>query len=286
MGRRRAARPDRLVGHPRRAGPRHHAHPARHPGQLGDVPAPRARSRSSVAQVDQMSGGRVELGLGTGWFEDEHRAFGLPFPPVGNGSTGSRSSCRSCRGCGPATAPFDFDGEHYQLSGNPALTPSRCSPRCRSSSAGAAPSARRGSRPPTRTSSTGASPRSQDTADAFDRVRAACAETGRELVLSVAHAALRRAGTTPSWPGGRPAIGRDLDELRANALAGTPAEVVDRIGRLRRGRRDAVLPAGAGPVRPGPPRPGRRAGRAAARDAAARRPDPGCDASHVVLGSA
>ncbi len=33
-----------------------------------------------VAQVDEMSGGRVELGLGTGWFEEEHRAYGIPFP--------------------------------------------------------------------------------------------------------------------------------------------------------------------------------------------------------------
>src|ERR1700687_5945987 len=37
----------------------------------------------SVAQVDVMSGGRVELGIGTGWFEAEHRAYGIPFPPVG-----------------------------------------------------------------------------------------------------------------------------------------------------------------------------------------------------------
>jgi alkanesulfonate monooxygenase SsuD/methylene tetrahydromethanopterin reductase-like flavin-dependent oxidoreductase (luciferase family) len=36
----------------------------------------------SVAQVDQMSGGRVELGLGTGWFEAEHTAYGIPFPPL------------------------------------------------------------------------------------------------------------------------------------------------------------------------------------------------------------
>src|SRR5919107_3331559 len=36
----------------------------------------------AVAGVDQMSGGRVELGLGTGWFEEEHRAFGLPFPSL------------------------------------------------------------------------------------------------------------------------------------------------------------------------------------------------------------
>lgn len=34
----------------------------------------------SVAQVDQMSGGRVEFGFGAGWFEAEHTAYGIPFP--------------------------------------------------------------------------------------------------------------------------------------------------------------------------------------------------------------
>src|SRR5436305_613936 len=37
----------------------------------------------SVAQVDQMSGGRVELGLGTGWFDEEHAAYGIPFHTTG-----------------------------------------------------------------------------------------------------------------------------------------------------------------------------------------------------------
>src|SRR5579872_4173515 len=37
----------------------------------------------TVAQVDQMSGGRVEFGLGSGWFEAEHAAYGIPFPPLG-----------------------------------------------------------------------------------------------------------------------------------------------------------------------------------------------------------
>src|ERR1700746_1114990 len=36
----------------------------------------------AVAQVDDMSAGRIELGLGTGWFEDEHAAYGIPFPSL------------------------------------------------------------------------------------------------------------------------------------------------------------------------------------------------------------
>src|ERR1700712_5217528 len=36
----------------------------------------------SAAQVDQMSGGRVEIGLGAGWYEQEHQAFGMAFPGI------------------------------------------------------------------------------------------------------------------------------------------------------------------------------------------------------------
>jgi alkanesulfonate monooxygenase SsuD/methylene tetrahydromethanopterin reductase-like flavin-dependent oxidoreductase (luciferase family) len=41
-----------------------------------------------VAQVDVMSGGRVELGIGAGWFEAEHVAYGIPFPQARSVSTG------------------------------------------------------------------------------------------------------------------------------------------------------------------------------------------------------
>lgn len=44
----------------------------RHPGPLA----------ITVAQVDEMSGGRVELGLGAGWYEREHEAYAIPFPPM------------------------------------------------------------------------------------------------------------------------------------------------------------------------------------------------------------
>ena len=80
--RRRAARADRRVDHPRRPGPRHArirlgtlvtSATFRHPGPLA----------ISVAQVDQMSGGRVELGIGAGWYDAEHQAYAIPFPPLG-----------------------------------------------------------------------------------------------------------------------------------------------------------------------------------------------------------
>ena len=80
-GRRRpAARAHRRVDDPRRARSRDVAHPARHAGLVGHATGVPAMLAIQVAQVDEMSGGRVELGLGTGWFEAEHRAYGIPFP--------------------------------------------------------------------------------------------------------------------------------------------------------------------------------------------------------------
>jgi len=54
----------------------------------------------SVAQVDAMSGGRVELGIGAGWFAAEHRAYGVPFPDVGERFDRFASRSRSSTGCG------------------------------------------------------------------------------------------------------------------------------------------------------------------------------------------
>ena len=55
----------------------------------------------SVAEVDAMSGGRVELGLGGGWYDGEHTAYGIPFPRARvSASSGSRSSSRSSPGSG------------------------------------------------------------------------------------------------------------------------------------------------------------------------------------------
>ena len=78
----------------------------------GHVPSPRLLA-IEVANVDAMSGGRVEFGLGAGWFDDEHIAYGIPFPTSSNGSTGSRSSSRSSRA----------SGRHPRDSGSP--TPAR-----------------------------------------------------------------------------------------------------------------------------------------------------------------
>ncbi|MEV4757610.1 LLM class F420-dependent oxidoreductase [Micromonospora sp. NPDC049559] len=77
----------------------------------------------TVAQVDQMSGGRVELGLGAGWFEAEHTAYGIPFPPVRERFDRLEEQLAIVTGLWrtPEGERFSYHGEHYQLTDSPAL---------------------------------------------------------------------------------------------------------------------------------------------------------------------
>src|SRR3954463_14751675 len=74
-----------------------------------------------VAQVDAMSGGRVELGLGAGWFEAEHRAYGLPFPDRRFGLLTEQLEIVPGLWGTPAGERFSHDGEDYTLTDSPAL---------------------------------------------------------------------------------------------------------------------------------------------------------------------
>ncbi len=74
-----------------------------------------------VAQVDAMSGGRVELGLGTGWFEQEHRAYGIPFPPKRFELLEEQLEVITGLWQTPIGDTYSFDGAHYQLQDAPAL---------------------------------------------------------------------------------------------------------------------------------------------------------------------
>lgn len=81
----------------------------RHPGILA----------IQVANVDEMSGGRVELGLGAGWNEAEHSAYGIPFPAKRFGLLEEQLAVIT--GLWASEGPFDFAGEHYRLENAPAL---------------------------------------------------------------------------------------------------------------------------------------------------------------------
>src|SRR5919107_150883 len=77
----------------------------------------------AVAGVDQMSGGRVELGLGAGWFEAEHAAYGIPFPGLGERFDRLEEQLEIVTGLW-RTLPgerYSFSGEHYTLTDSPAL---------------------------------------------------------------------------------------------------------------------------------------------------------------------
>src|SRR5258708_3175967 len=77
----------------------------------------------SVAQVDQMSGGRVEFGLGTGWYDAEHTAYGIPFPSLGERFDRFEEQLAIITGLWgtPEGETFSFEGTHYQLTDSPAL---------------------------------------------------------------------------------------------------------------------------------------------------------------------
>src|SRR3954447_4163922 len=77
----------------------------------------------SVANVDDMSGGRVELGIGAGWFEAEHTAYGIPFPTLGERFDRYEEQVAVLTGlwATPAGETFDFEGKHYRLADSPAL---------------------------------------------------------------------------------------------------------------------------------------------------------------------
>ena len=74
-----------------------------------------------VAQVDAMSGGRVELGLGTGWFEREHAAYGIPFPAKRFDLLEEQLQVVTGLWSTPDADTFSFRGEHYALDEAPAL---------------------------------------------------------------------------------------------------------------------------------------------------------------------
>jgi F420-dependent oxidoreductase-like protein len=187
----------------------------RHPGPLA----------ISVAEVDQMSGGRVELGLGAGWYEAEHRAYGIPFPSLGERFDRLEEQLAVITGMWrtPAGETFAFDGKHYPVSDSPALPKpiqeggvpvivgGGGAKRTPALAARYAAEFNLGFRP----------------VDPFreqcDRVRAACEAVGRDPeTLRYSVAAVVCVGADEAEYARRAtAIDRQPDELRTNGVAGT-----------------------------------------------------------------
>lgn len=197
----------------------------RHPGPLA----------ISVAQVDAMSGGRVDFGIGAGWFEAEHRAYAIPFPSLGERFDRLSEALDIITGLWttPPGETFDYFGSQYTVTDSPALPKPVQTPH-----------------PPIIIGGGGAK-RTPALAARFaaefnipfvpvdmvktqvERVAAAVADAGRakdSIVYSSAFVLC--AGRDDAEIARRAAaIGRDVDELRSNSpLAGTPGEIVDQLG--------------------------------------------------------
>ncbi|MDI5965887.1 LLM class F420-dependent oxidoreductase [Streptomyces sp. SL13] len=186
-----------------------------------------------VAQVDRMSGGRVELGLGAGWYEEEHKAYGIPFPKEKFGRLEEQLAIVTGLWSTPAGKTFSHHGTHYQLTDAPALVkPAQDRLPVLIGGKGASRTPKLTARYADEFNMPFGS--LEETREQFGRVREAAREIGRdpqELVYS--NALVACVGKDDAEVTRRAAaIGRDAAELRENGLAGTPAEVVEKIGRF------------------------------------------------------
>lgn len=188
----------------------------------------------TVAQVDQMSGGRVELGLGTGWYEAEHRAYGIPFPPLRErfGMLAEQLEILTGSWRTPVGVTYSYSGEHYTFDDSPGLPKPLQTPH---------PPIIVGGNGPSRTPQLAADFATEFNmpfagldalVDGQERVDTVCRERGRDpATLGRSTAQVLCVGRDEAELARRAdAIGRRPDELRANGIAGTPGEVVDKIG--------------------------------------------------------
>jgi F420-dependent oxidoreductase-like protein len=195
----------------------------RHPGVLA----------ITVAGVDQMSGGRVELGLGAGWFEEEHAAYGIPVPGTRERFERFAEALAIVTGLWetPVGERFDYDGLHHRLVDSPALPKPVQSPR---------PPVLVGGKGKRRTPELAARfadefnipfESTEFTRQQLGRVRAACEQISRDPAsLVYSNALVLCCGADEGEVRRRAkAIGREPGDLRENGLAGTPDEVVEKV---------------------------------------------------------
>lgn len=204
----------------------------RQPGQLAAM----------VATVDEMSGGRVELGIGTGWYQREHEAFGVPFPPIGERFDKLEEQLAIIKGLWltePGTdQAFSFTGKHYRVVAN--HTPPRPAQRPH-------PPIIIGGTGPKRTPAVAArfadefnGAPSNDVRPSFERFHRACEAIGRDPT-TVRHSVLLpvACGATPAEVDRRAAvIGSEF--IRAQAAIGSPALVADRVADLVKAGADTI----------------------------------------------
>jgi F420-dependent oxidoreductase-like protein len=192
----------------------------------------------SVAQVDAMSGGRVELGLGAGWYEAEHRAYGIPFPATAQRFDRLAEQLEIITGLWttPVGSSFSFHGTHYRVEESPALPKPVQAPR---------PPVIVGGSGPRRTPQLAARfadeynaifTTAEEVGQRYAAVKRACEQIGRDsATLTYSAALLVCCGRTDAEVKQRAeALGRDPETLRSRGgLVGTPAQVADQICRYQ-----------------------------------------------------
>lgn len=192
----------------------------------------------AVAQVDQMSGGRVELGIGAGWYDTEHTAYGVPFPPLGERFDRLDEQLAVISGLWstPPGETFSHAGDHYPVVASPAL------PKAIQSDpySGGPPiliggfGARRTPRLAARYAAEFNIPFAPlaDIAPQYDKVRAACDALDRDpATLTWSVALVVCCGSNDDEVARRAAaLGREPAELGTNGLAGSPEQILDRLG--------------------------------------------------------
>jgi F420-dependent oxidoreductase-like protein len=195
----------------------------RHPGPLA----------IEVAQADAMSGGRVELGLGAGWYDAEHRAYAIPFPSTRERLERLEEQLAIVTGlwATPDGDTFSYRGRHYEVADSPALPKPVQRPRPPIVMGGW------GTKTTPRLAAAYADefnvpfPPVAAYRSACDHVRAACEAAGRDpesMRYSVASTVCVGADDA-EFRARAAAIAHDPEQLRANSVAGTPAEAVERI---------------------------------------------------------
>lgn len=199
----------------------------RHPGVLA----------IEVAEVDQMSAGRIELGIGAGWFKTEHQAYGVPFgASVGERFSRLTEQLEILTGIWstPQGQFFDYPGEHYQLEHCPAL-PKPCQSSIPIIIGG------RGTVRTPRLAARFAAELNlpfqgvDQARELFSYLDAACEREGRDPASVVRSVALTTAVGSDHAEAERRAanIGREFADLVQGGLAGTPEEVAGRIAAYR-----------------------------------------------------
>lgn len=209
----------------------------RHPGPLAIV----------AAQVDAMSGGRLEFGLGAGYFEPEHRAYGIPFPPVGDRFDRLAEALELITGlwkC-PEGQHYSFRGTCFEVIDSPALPkPSqRPSPPIILGGTGkvrtpalAARFADEFNLPTSRRRAPREHHKSElkahDVAAQMQRVRAAAEEVGRDPAeITFSMSALVGVGRTREQAvAALDPANYDAQAFDGTTLSGTAAQIVDQLG--------------------------------------------------------